>query len=411
MKKEKDIKKIIVILAILLIIVLVITYYIFSKNEREKNKEEYYASKEYNSKEDFNTVEEVLVFKGIKFIKQTKSSDDKYNADIYVELNKPLYNEEEDNEQFYTNMIVLLAYVQKYTNFRIIDEGKATVLSVFCDSKQQTVTAIAVNGTTNYWDIKRRETTIAQMQMINNTKLNIQSDEINKLIKNDWKRSKLELDVQKNKTGNYEIFTEKGIELRTVYKKVFNIVFTKKYNKSVVNNIKPGTNLDEIVNALGEPVYGSSNIGIMGYKSNDIYIFFTQEDISVYRVEKEYQNLEDIFTLIEKFERDKNIKDFVNGITDVWPDYDIYDWGTNYIDLRYTLKGIKIQFNVSNGNGMFYDNNYTTEVRKGLTLQDIKNDISKLPKYTHFEEECGIWEVEFQRYYDKTEIQEDYEEE
>ncbi len=77
---------------------------------------------------------------------------------------------------------------------------------------------------------------------------------------------------------------------------------------------------------------------------------------------------------------------------------------------KVTLKGIKIQFNVSNANGMIYDNNYTVEIRKGLTVQDIKNDISKLPKYTHFEEEGGIWEIESQRYYDKTEIEEDYEE-
>ena len=410
MEKERKVKKIIVILAILLIIILTITYYVFKENERKKNTEEYYANKEYNSKEDFNTVEEVLVFKGVKFIKQTKSSDDKYIADIYVKLNQPLYTEEEDNEQFYTNMIVLLAYVQKYNNFRVIDEENEITLSVFCNSKQQTVTTIAVNGVTNYWNIKRRETAIAQIEGVIKTDLNIQSDEINKLIMNEWRRNKLDIEVQKNKTGTYEIFTEKGLEIRTVYKKVFNIVFTKQYNKSVVNNIKPGTDLNKIEEILGKPIYGSSTIGIMGYKSSEIYIFFTQEDISVYRVEKEYQNLEDFFTLIEKFERDKNIKDFVNGVTDIWPDYDIYDWGTNYIDLRYTLKGIKIQFNVSNANGMIYDNNYTAEIRKGLTVQDIKNDISKLPKYTHFEEEGGIWEIETQRYYDKTEIEEGYEE-
>ena len=155
MGKERKVKKIILILAILLIIILIITYYGFKENERKKNTEEYYANKEYNSKEDFNTVEEVLVFKGVKFIKQTKSSDDKYLADIYVKLNQPLYTEGEDNEQFYTNMIVLLAYVQKYNNFRVIDEENEITLSVFCDAKQQTVTTIAVNGVTNYWNIKR----------------------------------------------------------------------------------------------------------------------------------------------------------------------------------------------------------------------------------------------------------------
>ncbi len=38
---------------------------------------------------------------------------------------------------------------------------------------------------------------------------------------NEWRRNKLDIEVQKNKTGTYEIFTEKGLEIRTVYKKVF----------------------------------------------------------------------------------------------------------------------------------------------------------------------------------------------
>lgn len=142
----------------------------------------------------------------------------------------------------------------------------------------------------------------------------------------------------------------------------------------------------------------------MGYKSNDIYIFFTTEDISVYRVEKEYEGLEDFFVLIEKFERDQSVKEFVSGITDIWPDYDVYRWNKNYVDLRYTLKGVKIQFNVSNMDGIIYDQNYTAEVRRNLTLQDIKNDITKLPKYTYFENESNIWELEYQRFYDKTEV-------
>ena len=108
--------------------------------------------------------------------------------------------------------------------------------------------------------------------------------------------------------------------------------------------------------------------------------------------------------LIEKFERERSVKEFVNGITDIWPDYDVYIWDKNYVDLRYTLKGVQIQFNVSNMDGIIYDENYTTEIRKDLTLQDIKNDITKLPKFTYFQNESNIWEVEYQRFYDKTEV-------
>ena len=82
---------------------------------------------------------------------------------------------------------------------------------------------------------------------------------------NEWRRNKLDIEVQKNKTGTYEIFTEKGLEIRTVYKKVFNIVFTKQYNKSVVNNIKPGTDLNKI-----EEILGKTNIWFFNHRNYGI---------------------------------------------------------------------------------------------------------------------------------------------
>lgn len=402
--KEKNLKITIIALAVLIIIVLAITYYASEKNEELKSKAEYYAKKEYNSKEDFKTVEEVLIFKGVEYIKDEKASDDRYNVDIYAKLKYPLYTEEEDKEQYYTNMMVLLANVLNYQNFRVIDNEKQIILGTTCDSKNKVVSAITVNGDRNYWRKQRNKTNITKIEAPNTTDMQIQSTEIKQLINNEWKRNKLGIDVTKNKIGNYEIFSEKGLEVRTIYKKVFNIVFTKQYNKPIVNNIEPGTDLYKVEEILGTPIYGATDIGIMGYKSNDIYIFFTTEDISVYRVEKEYEGLEDFFVLIEKFERDQSVKEFVSGITDIWPDYDVYRWNKNYVDLRYTLKGVKIQFNVSNMDGIIYDQNYTAEVRRNLTLQDIKNDITKLPKYTYFENESNIWELEYQRFYDKTEV-------
>lgn len=403
-KKKKIIKIVLIVSIVLFLIILIIANKVAEKKKIEDEKENYYANKVYNSIEDFKTVEEVLIFKGVEYIKDEKASDDEYNVDIYVKLKYPLYTEEEDKEQYYTNMMVLLANVLNYQNFRVIDNEKQIILGTTCDSKNKVVNAITVNGDRNYWRKQRNKTNITKIEAPNTTDMQIQSTEIKQLINNDWKRNKLGIDVTKNKIGNYEIFSEKGLEVRTVYKKVFNIVFTKQYNKPIVNNIEPGTDLYKVEEILGTPIYGGTYIGVMGYKSDDIYIFFTTEDISVYRVEKEYEGLEDFFVLIEKFERERSVKEFVNGITDIWPDYDVYIWDKNYVDLRYTLKGVQIQFNVSNMDGIIYDENYTTEIRKDLTLQDIKNDITKLPKFTYFQNESNIWEVEYQRFYDKTEV-------
>lgn len=193
------------------------------------------------------------------------------------------------------------------------------------------------------------------------------------------------------------------MQIRTIYKKVFNIIFTSDYNKEVVNNIKTGTDLKEIIRILGTPTFGEENLGLIGYKGEKIYVFFTESKISVYRVEDQYEKLDEFIILIEKFEREKNVKEFVNGITDIWPDYDQYDWDKNYVHLQYTLKGIKIEFNISSNQGITYSSNFTGKIRENLTVQDIQNNIEKLPKYTFFDSEDSVYKLELERYFGEAE--------
>lgn len=396
---EKRVKKVIWMLIILSVIV-VISIFIIS-NTKKNNSEA--AEEEYN----LNTVAGIIAYKKGKFIKQETSKDEAYHRDIYLEFGPDLYDPEDDmRKQFYTNMFVRLSKVLGYQNFRLIDEGKDITIGIKCDVNKKTIVEIMVNGDKNYWGNIQSQYNLLQLGNNEvNSKINIQANELTRLIQNEWRRVSLNLDDSFKTVGNYDVFSDKGIEIRTINRQIFNIVFTANYKDDVVNNIKTTTTFEDVINILGEPTVGSEESGIIGYRGEDIYIFFlSNNEISVYRIEKEYSNLNKFFELIKQWEKDRDIKEFVNRVTDIWPDWDVYNYNTTMVDLRYTLKGIKIQFGVSQNNGIIYDKNYTADLREGLTIEDVQKDITKLPQFTYFENNDYIYENEFNRYYGKVEI-------
>ena len=403
-KKKKIIKIVLIVSIVLFLIILIIANKVAEKKKIEDEKENYYANKIYNSIEDFKTVEEVIIYKKAKYIKEEESNVEGYDVDIYTNLKYPLYTDTENNSLFYKDMIRKIAYVLQYKNFRVIDEEKNIVIAAICDASKKSIVKLYVNGEENYWENRELATNLNRINTQEASRnIVIQSEELKNLIANQWKRNKLKIEITKNKIGEYEIFEEQGLQIRTIYKKVFNIIFTSDYNKEVVNNIKTGTDLKEIIRILGTPTFGEENLGLIGYKGEKIYVFFTESKISVYRVEDQYEKLDEFIILIEKFEREKNVKEFVNGITDIWPDYDQYDWDKNYVHLQYTLKGIKIEFNISSNQGITYSSNFTGKIRENLTVQDIQNNIEKLPKYTFFDSEDSVYKLELERYFGEAE--------
>ena len=369
-KKKKIIKIVLIVSIVLFLIILIIANKVAEKKKIEDEKENYYANKIYNSIEDFKTVEEVIIYKKAKYITEEESNVEGYDVDIY----------------------------------RVIDEEKNIVIAAICDASKKSIVKLYVNGEENYWENRELATNLNRINTQEASRnIVIQSEELKNLIANQWKRNKLKIEITKNKIGDYEIFEEQGLQIRTIYKKVFNIIFTSDYNKEVVNNIKTGTDLKEIIRILGTPTFGEENLGLIGYKGEKIYVFFTESKISVYRVEDQYEKLDEFIILIEKFEREKNVKEFVNGITDIWPDYDQYDWDKNYVHLQYTLKGIKIEFNISSNQGITYSSNFTGKIRENLTVQDIQNNIEKLPKYTFFDSEDSVYKLELERYFGEAE--------
>ena len=141
------------------------------------------------------------------------------------------------------------------------------------------------------------------------------------------------------------------------------------------------TSFNEIINILGTPTFGNEQDIVIGYKGKDIYVFFSKDEISVYRVEKSY-DFKEFEDLISRFNENKNVKTFVSGATDIWPDYDLYTYDSDYVNLQYSLKGIKIQFNITKNHGVIIYNNYI-----GTKENTLKNTYFKLDEDLVYEAE------------------------
>ena len=170
--------------------------------------------------------------------------------------------------------------------------------------------------------------------------------------------------------------------VRNISKKVYNIVFFKDYQEPIINGIKVGTKQEDIKLELGEPDFES--LGIIGYKSKEIYVFFGENTASIYRVEKKEKNYNEFIDLVEEFRNNKNSKQLVAKLTDIWDDYNDFEVKEDNIYVEYALKGVVIQFNITNEHGIILYNNYIGEIEKGINISDAKDkDDYELPKYTY----------------------------
>ena len=364
--KKLGLKKIILILAILFAtftIIIVMSRFIQNKIVENKVK-----NKTYSSMADFESVQEVVIYMGGKYISEGEKNGIKY---IYLEFNKDLYEENgNSNRVFFENISCYIAYVLKYNNFVMIDNSKKLIIEISCDKEGKKLKTMTVNGNSNYFAEEDAKRQIDKYTETNNTELSINSKIINDLIKNNWNSSKIKFGTRESIFEKYDIYFDEGIEARTIGNKLFNIVFTNKYPEAVVNNIKVGESFENIKKVLGAPTFEQDNI--IGYKSKDIYIFFGEDEISIYRNDKDEN--EDFTTLLNKLNEETDINKITNELTDIWNDYDEYRNEGNAIRITYSLRGVQLTYNTSSRNGIVLYNNYVGKVKDDKTLKDISQD-------------------------------------
>ena len=211
--------------------------------------------------------------------------------------------------------------------------------------------------------------------------------------------SKVNLGTKESAIDNYEIYFDEGYKVRKIGSDIYNIIFTKNYANEIIKNITTSTSMENIQNFLGTPTYKDDKFNIIGYKSNDFYIFFTEGEISVYPVEKYNEEDSKKFgKIVSELNKTGDIETFLNKLTDLYPDYESYYNNNNFINIIYPLQGFEVTLGASNNNGITIYSNFQGQITEDIAMKDIKEN-KKTPTnvYTQLNKNL-VYETEIKRY-------------
>ena len=377
MKKRKLDKKIILIISIVLIIILALTILI-NLLEKEENQTE----GNLTTNVGFKSIEEILEYFGCEFIKETKSKDSKFAKDIYLKFKYNTFEENKSNQRYYENII---GYISNFTNtsFRMLDEEKNLLIEIekkYNESRQVSF-IYTINGQENYFKIKEAGLNLENIEEDKNTNIQINSNILEQVKSNNWKKANIKFGTKDSSFDKYDIYFDEGIEVKNILGKVHNIIFTSKYDDEVVNGIKVGAEFEKIIDKLGNPTFGNKNGKYIGYKNSEMYVFFLEDSISIYKNE-ENTEMEEFDELLTKYVKKQiDIKEFMNELTYLWDDYEEYTYNSNYIYINYPSRGIRIQMNSDTLTGIqIYKNCNLTEnisnlIKEGKITSRLEQDL------------------------------------
>ena len=372
MKKKRKISKKnkkIIIITIIIVVFLLILVLVSTRNKtsQEENKVE----DNTQLSQSLTSVEEVVKYLESAFISMSDSNVDGYDLDINVVFKYKLYEDDNSKEIYFTNFYEKIAMVTNFKSFRIIDNVNNILIEVKCNNNG--ISDVKINGETNYFKLEESKRSALNSNKVKEIELKINSTQLQDLINNNWNPKKVELGTKESSFYKYDIYFDEGYDIRTIQGKVFNIVFTKKYNSEVIAGYKPGDAITEIQEDLGE---GFEEQQLIGYKTEDFYVWFSDDEISIYpRYSTDYAEFEE---LANEYEKNPDPNNFMYKITDIWQDYDLYTANEGYVQVRYTNKGMKFEYSVSNKVGIQIFENYSGEIKENV--EKYKNVYFQLDK-------------------------------
>lgn len=322
---------------------------------------------------NFQNIQEVLEYYNCTYIKEENSKEDGYETDVYARLSKKLYEDDEtSNENFYNRLIKLSASVLNFKSFRIIDTENDITIAVQCDG--QSIKKIFINGIEDYFTYMNSQKSLKEYKEIKTTDFGIDSEELNNLIQGSWSVNSLNLGKTDGIFQEYEQYLAKGIKIRKINGKIYNIVFTKGYTNSVISGIMVREGFEVAKSKFGTPSFEDTENNVYGYKGNDCYVFFSADEISVYRRTKEndYSDFVDLTNKLSNSELD--LYQFMNELTYLWPDYSKYVVNQDSFYITYPLKGIAVKCNYDNTSAIIIYNNCgmtTSQISQCLNMPEV----------------------------------------
>lgn len=338
------------------------------------------ANLEYIKAKKFQTIIELLEYYECEFVTLERSAEKDYVLELHAKVKVLPYEGLVSNEDYYMVFLNDLALFYDYDNFVLVDDEKELKIKVMCEN--QAISKITVNGIEDYFNKKKEELRNSEYEEIPITEITINSQYILDAMNNDWS-AETNFGTKESIFGGYDIYFDEGIEVRKIQGKVYNIIFKNNYKQPIVNGLTVDDALTDVRKRLGKPAFEDNENDIIGYKGKDIYIFFSEEEVSVYR--KETTDVTEVIALIDKFKSSElDLLGFMNELTYTWPDYNEYIYTASSVYISYPLKGFEIKINYENDRGFYFYNNFNLAQEKILKYLDSEDYKALLKKDSIF---------------------------
>lgn len=375
---KKQIKAIFITgIAILFIILLFLIIGVLTISKSNRN------NKDVNISSGFNSIKELIEHYGCEYKNDTYRENRDYPTEINLVFKEKLYENDTSNEEFFNQIIDDVAKFIKYTSFKMIDTDNDITIEAVCENGA--ISQLIINGIEDYFIYMNSQLEVTKYEEIDTTNLVSNVGALNFLIDNNWSTD-VNFGTRESIFKNYYIHFDEGIKYKKIGSSIYNVIFTEKFQGTVVNDIEVGTTLNSIKQRLGTPTFEDEELEIIGYKGKDIYAFFTKDEISIYKNQKyEYK---EFWKLIDTFlEEDMDFKTFMNELTYIWKDYSEYSYASDYMFMAFPNRGVEIKLNYDNVSGIILYNNISEDISTAKKYLEHTEFISRLKLDSVFEAE------------------------
>ena len=371
MKKSK--RLIIIIFFIMLVIILFVLLYIldFYKNQNmfdtpESTSIDVKTNKSLENKNEEKTIKEIIENSGSVYISEKKG----VITDVCVEFKYDLFDENGKNRKSFFYNIIYQIEAMKIQTFRIKDEKKNIEIYDVYDSKTEKYT-VYINGVENYFDKVDGElySKVSNFKKIESSNMVIDNSLIKKIASNSSRYQNTELitDEKEELENGYYSFQNGTILAKLQKGKVLNIIFKHGYKeKFTLEEIYVGTSLSEIIKKYSKNSFGSVREGYLGYITEYGYIFFYENEVSVYPFIKKDNEYFDEYII--NYCTSGSLENLVSDFTIGWTTYfeNESDLENKNFRISFPFRGIKIDIKNNDSKGIILYNNYNLS-------QDIKD--------------------------------------
>ncbi len=375
-------KKVIITIFIILFILLVMILFTIS-NLQSQEAEEFET--------DIESVDVSTVTEEGKTIKQIiEESDAKYLEEngetIYVEFSKDLFDEEgESNKDYFFNIIKKLQNASPEKSFILLDQAKNIDINVKYSTTDKEY-IIKIKDIENFYDVidGKKYVGVDKISIVPTSNFLINNSYLSNLSinKSYFKTIKDYLGEGEPLEDNYTSYLDGKIKIRlSPVKTVRNIIFTEKCEGDITKDIKLGMSLREIQEINNTNAFGSLEENYLGYREGDFYLFFYNNETSVYSYAYEYN--EEFEDLLDEYLASKNLDNFINSLLQSWKTYDYYEYDAEKQSayILYSTRGVEIDIKNNDSKGIkLYTNYYFTNktkdyVKRGLIDVDLHTDL------------------------------------